>query len=46
MKLELKNITKKYDLDTLGAEDVSLSVEDGVFGIAASRGRANARCSA
>lgn len=38
MKLELKNITKKYDLDTLGAEDVSLSVEDGVFGIAGEPG--------
>ena len=31
MKLELKNVTKKYDLDTLGVEDVSFTVEDGVF---------------
>ena len=29
MKLEPKNLTKKYDLDTLGIEDVSFAVFSG-----------------
>lgn len=38
MKLELKNVTKKYDLDTLGVEDITFSVQDGIFGIAGEAG--------
>ncbi len=38
MKLELKNVTKKYDLDTLGIEGVSFCVENGTIGVAGEAG--------
>ncbi len=38
MKLEPKNLTKKYDLDTLGIEDVSFAAENGIFGVAGEAG--------
>ncbi len=37
MEIELKGVTKKYDLDTLGIEDVTLKM-NGVYGIAGEAG--------